>query len=1192
MLRLRQLAESCEFEGLCESLIRDRLVLGTRDSATRDRLLRERPVPGLTRCIEASRASELSRTHQEQLKDAVSDPQNTIYAANKQSPGNRKQGRCNRGHESKQRKHEKTSAKQCKFCGTNHPYDRAKCPASSKTCFKCGKQGHFAAKCQEKNRVPSGPANKVHHTSATPGYAEGGESACESVSDCDESIFVTERVGVVSSSMGKSSFMVPLTFHTEYSPVITTQLDTGATCSAMSYTDLLNMLQIGEVELDPPGGKIRLYDGRVVEPLGSYTFTVSQNSGSKCKISFDILENAPWPIVDGNTCIKQGWISLGSDQFLHSLNSEKYEPLSFDKLMRDFEDVFTGLGCLPGEYHIEIDPDIRPVEHSPRRVPVPLKTKLKEKIDEMEKEEIVIQETKPTDWISSLVAVQKPGKLRVCIDPRDLNRAIKRPKYQMPTVDEVLPKLAKAKAFTVLDAKDGFYQVKLDKESSLLTTFWTPFGRYRYRYLRMPQGISSAPEEYQRRQNEALAGLNGVEVIADDILCYGSGETMEDALKDHDSNLLNLLDQARSMNLKLNRKKLRLRIDQVTYMGHSFTSEGRRPDPMKVEALVSMPQADDKKAVQRLLGCVNYLSRFMPTISEVSEPLRKLTEKNALFMWESQQEEVFQSIKHMISSTPVLKYYDVASETTIQCDTSESGLGATLLQNSQPVAFASRSLSAVECCNAQIEKECLAIVFACSHFNQYLHGRESTTVETDHKPLVPIFQKSLHSAPKRLQHMLLRLQKYNLHVKYLPGSQMYIADMLSRAYLKTDNSQHESILEYQIFQLSQEQLLFQEIADINQLDYMRLSEGTHQQIKQCTIADPALQSLKNVIMTGWPLTKEEVLVCICEYWNYKEELTVQDGLLYKGMKVIVPASMRPQMIARAHSSHLGPDACVRRARDVLFWPSMADQIKDQVQNCEVCNDFLARQQKEPLMTHKIPETPWSKVGQDLFTLGDENYLVTVDYYSDYFELDLLSDTTAESVINAIKRHFARHSIADMVTDNGPQYSSAHFSRFAREWEFQHSTSSPLHSQSNGKAESAVKIAKNLVKKAKRANKDLQMSLLEWRNTPDSNGLNPVQKLMSRRTRTTIPTTEALLEPGVNDGVYENIKRKRQQAKAAYDKHAKPLLELQVGEPVRLQPVNPKALWEKGSCSAKIGPRPYLIETESGNLYRRNRKFIR
>ena len=186
--------------------------------------------------------------------------------------------------------------------------------------------------------------------------------------------------------------------------------------------------------------------------------------------------------------------------------------------------MFTGLGCLPGEYHIDIDPNIRPVQHTPRSVPVPLKAKLKEKIDEMEKQGIIIQETKPTEWMSSLVSVQKRGKLRVCIYPRDLNRAIKRPKYQMPTVDEALPKLAKAKVFTVLDAKDCFYQVKPDKESSLLIACWTPFGRYRY--LRMPQGISSTPKEYQRRQNKALAGLDGVEVIADGILCYCSGETI------------------------------------------------------------------------------------------------------------------------------------------------------------------------------------------------------------------------------------------------------------------------------------------------------------------------------------------------------------------------------------------------------------------------------------------------------------------------------------------------------------------------------------------------------------------------------------------------------------------------------------------------------------------------------------------
>ena len=150
VVRLRQLAESCGFEGLCESLIRDRLVIGTRDSSTRDKLLRERPVPGLTRCIEALRASELSRIHKDQLKDEVPDSRNIVHVADKKPKRNRR----GHGKKSKQGHQDKMSPRvPCKFCGTNHPYDRSKCPASGKTCLKCGKQGHFAVKCQEKKRA-------------------------------------------------------------------------------------------------------------------------------------------------------------------------------------------------------------------------------------------------------------------------------------------------------------------------------------------------------------------------------------------------------------------------------------------------------------------------------------------------------------------------------------------------------------------------------------------------------------------------------------------------------------------------------------------------------------------------------------------------------------------------------------------------------------------------------------------------------------------------------------------------------------------------------------------------------------------------------------------------------------------------------------------------------------------------------
>lgn len=165
---------------------------------------------------------------------------------------------------------------------------------------------------------------------------------------------------------------------------------------------------------------------------------------------------------------------------------------------------------------------------------------------------------------------------------------------------------------------------------------------------------------------------------------------------------------------------------------------------------------------------MNYLAKFLPRLSEVAQPLRELTTKNARFVWSSQHDKSFTEVKKLVSAHPVLKYYDMDAEVTIQCDASEKGLGATLLQNGQPVAFASRTLTPVEQRYAQIEKECLVIVFACSKLSQYITRRELITVESDHKPLQSIFKKSLFSAPGRLQRMILRLQKYNINVVYKP----------------------------------------------------------------------------------------------------------------------------------------------------------------------------------------------------------------------------------------------------------------------------------------------------------------------------------------------------------------------------------------------------------------------------------------
>jgi len=416
-------------------------------------------------------------------------------------------------------------------------------------------------------------------------------------------------------------------------------------------------------------------------------------------------------------------------------------------------------------------------------------------------------------------------------------------------------------------------------------------------------------------------------------------------------------------------------------MGHLLTNKGLKPDPMKVRAIQALPQPTDKKSIERLLGCVKYLSRFLPNLAETVAPLRKLTEKEVPFYWESQQQTAFDQVKQLLTAAPVLKFYDVTEEVTLQCDASEKGVGATLLQGGQLVAFASRALSRVEQTYAQIEKECLAILFAAERFDQYLLGREVVTVNTDHKPLVPIFSKSIFNAPKRLQRMILRLQKYNLVVKYCPGSQMYIADMLSRAYL-TDQG-HKDITPYQIFQIEHEETVRTEIEAINFTDYLKLSEVTQQQVKKHTESDTTLQTLLAIVHAGWPLRREDVSPCIRTYWGYRDEITAQKGILYKGFRVIIPSRLRQQMLFRTHSSHQGVDACIRRAKEVIFWPGMVADIKEMVSLCDICSNHTCNQQKEPLMTYEIPSRPWKMIAQDLFTCKKKDYLVTVDYYSDF-----------------------------------------------------------------------------------------------------------------------------------------------------------------------------------------------------------------
>ena len=612
-------------------------------------------------------------------------------------------------------------------------------------------------------------------------------------------------------------------------------------------------------------------------------------------------------------------------------------PISLEQLEAKYPHVFgPGVGRLAGKYRIVLDEAIAPVQHPPRRVPVPLREILKDTLDDLVRQDILAPVQHPTPWVSSLVAVlKKDGRLRICLDPRDLNRAIRREHYPLPTIEDIATRLTGAKVFTVLDVRKGFWHVVLEEESSYLTTFNTPFGRFRWKC--MPFGISSAPEVFQRLIHQLIEGLKGVEVVADDFVVIGCGDTLEEAIDDHDRNLDAFLSRCADKGIKLNNTKVKLRKSEVPFIGHVATAQGLRADPAKIRAISEMPRPTDVTGVQRFLGMAQYLAKFLPNLSDITKPLQELTHKDVAWVWDHPQETAYRKLLDALTRTPVLRYYNLAEEVTIQCDASQTGLGAALLQNGQPVAYASRALTDTETRYAQIEKELLAIVFACDRFHTYIFGRDMVKVESDHQPLEAIVKKPLNDAPKRLQRMLLQLQKYSLQIGYKKGKYMYLADALSRAYLP----ETEQVAEVQ------------ELEQISHTESLAMAPEDVQHLKDAASHDEAMQVLCRTIQQGWPQHRAEVPDVARPYFDFRDQMTTQDQLVFKGAAVVIPAALRYEMMVKCHATHIGIEGCLRRARESMYWPRMSADMKDYISRCDVCLSHQNAQPKETLLQHEI-----------------------------------------------------------------------------------------------------------------------------------------------------------------------------------------------------------------------------------------------
>ena len=507
----------------------------------------------LDKCVNACRASELSNERDRAIK-ATSETVHHITSGNKREEKKDKRDQGGRDDKDENQK----LIRKCKFCGRQHR--RGNCPAYGVECQKCHKSNHFASFCISRRPKPA------HTVESDDDYDEIKTVELNPVDEINavaarkfpKRLFATVNVG-----------KTPVRF----------QLDSGASCNVISAKTLENYL--GEVELKKTTKRLSMYNRTTVQPLGLCQLELcNTKNGNVYQVEFTALRQDCTPLLGSETTQEMDLIQVRFENILSLDLSSEDKPLTKESLIAKFPDVFNGTGKLHGSYHLEIEADAIPVVHPPRKVPIAIKPQLKEELERLHKLGILAPVTEPTPWVSSMVVVKKPnGTLRICIDPKDLNKVLKRSHYPLPTIEDILPDLSRAKVFSTFDVKNGFWHIELDEESSKLTTFNTPFGRYRW--LRLPFGLSSAPEEFQRRQHQVIEGLPGVLSIHDDILVYGEGDTYADAHQDHDRKLKNLMKRLQERNVKLNKEKIKLQRNEVPYIGHVLTDKGLKPDPGK-----------------------------------------------------------------------------------------------------------------------------------------------------------------------------------------------------------------------------------------------------------------------------------------------------------------------------------------------------------------------------------------------------------------------------------------------------------------------------------------------------------------------------------------------------------------------------------------------------------------------------------
>ena len=1217
LISIKELAADAELCSSCvDQRLTTRIMSGLRNQETRRKLLAIRPFPSLVQAVDVCRSEEASRANNEVLQD-VFNRAHSVYGISRRQ--DRDQRSPSRGH----------SEPRCNRCGQPR-HVRGGCPASDQPCFFCGIKGHFAVVCR-KRRSSNLEAESSGRSRSRQRYQSDNASIPQifvsSLKHCLQAPKIAVSLEDLSGAVFGSINATP---------------DSGAEITVMS-SDTARRLGVYEHSLSqPPSIRISAANGQRMHCIGTFktVFRLKDRAAEDTvhvfKESRGLLlawytaqqlgilpDHYPQPTPDpGQTSTKSAGgiqqtrsvspVRSSTDSPTRTSPVEQQQRQLRRQLLQEYGDVFStgddnvSLKPMTGPpMVIQVESDAKPFAvRTARPVPHAWRDEVKSQLDDMVQHGIIAPlGEEPSDWCHPLVLVAKTNGsgVRICIDLTKLNKFVKRPLHPSTTPREAVSNIPVAsKYFSTLDAKSGYWQLPLHEESQHLTTFLTPWGRFKF--LRAPMGLVSTGDEYCRRGDLAFEGLDNIVKVVDDILVH------DESFEEHASRLRSLLDRCRHNQITLNEKKFCCAENEVSYCGFNLSSDGKQVDPGKITAITDFPTPTNIKELRSFMGLVQQLADFSSEISSAADDLRGLLKPSNEFIWTPDHEKAFNAVKKALTSPPVLAHYDPRLATVLQTDAARlKGLGYALLQQHgdrwRLVQCGSRFISDTESRYAMVELELLAIVWALRKCRIFLQGLPHFQVITDHRPLVPILNNYTLDVVEnpRLQRLKEKTSMFNFTATWTKGKDHMIPDALSRAPVgqpTADDIQLVQAVEHHVHQTSI--FTISEVASRPTPEH--LQDSRLHDLRKTAEADVIYQLLLEAVFKGFPLAKEHLPRDLLPFWNARHELSSHDGLVLKGCRILIPKASRRSTLEALHDAHQGIERTKRRARQTVWWPGLNSDIINTVGNCSTCQERRPSLPQEPMMNDPPPSRVFEDVSSDIFSHAGREFLVYVDRLSGWpavFQFPR-GDATSRQVIKALREVFVSLGVpVRLRTDGGPQYKSREVAAFLKRWGVQHVMSTPYYPQSNGHAEAAVKTMKHLVSKTtSHGNIDderLYRGLLELRNTPGADGRSPAQVVFGHPIRSCVPAHRSAFAAKWQQEAAEcdsKTAKLQTQTEQRYNMSSRDLKPLKIGTCVRLQ--NPASRrWDRIGHIVGIGyNRDYLIKLPSGGVLWRNRRFIR